>query len=371
MIEKISPLLCPPGNGVFAVNTGKKEREKIHDLLYGTIHENEVEKNWKDELLKLPTRPDLPVLLGVCSDCGGGEQKGANWGPLFLRQDFYELAQKKIKEQIIDIGDIKIIPHLLHDKYLNEETLKSCRLGLYKDERSLLPVSPLSMTEYVLQQIYNENPARKVLILGGDHSISYPAIKTFLEAKKRAKITPAIIHFDAQTDLLAERTGLDICFHSWCSSLLADLPSPDHLIQVGIRSSQNPKKYWEKNFGVKQYWAEDFFSEGTSVIAKKVINELKIKKVDEIYITFDINALDITEASATGVPTPGGLKTHDCLTLLRAIEKSFPITGCNLMEVAPFVNIPKDTAQVTPEPQGTLMSAEALINFFLDSISEN
>ena len=62
----------------------------------------------------------------------------------------------------------------------------------------------------------------------------------------------AIIHFDAHTDLLTERLGIDLCFGSWCTHILEDLNSPSHLVQLGIRSSGKTKSHWENTFGVKQ-----------------------------------------------------------------------------------------------------------------------
>jgi agmatinase len=59
--------------------------------------------------------------------------------------------------------------------------------------------------------------------------------------------------------------------------------------------------------------------------------------VKELYISFDIDALDEKFASATGTPEKGGLLPSDCAALIRMLAKDFKITGADLMEVAPFV----------------------------------
>lgn len=369
MIKKLLPLLCPPGNGVFTVNTAKERREGLHQLLYETKEEKQVYNAWKKSLSKIKDNKETPLLFGIASDCGGGIQRGANWGPLFLRETLYELSPKSMQEKILDLGDVRVIPHLLHDKYLNKKTIKSCRRALYGDENSELPVSPLSMAEYVLQQVYKDRPNSKILTLGGDHSTSYPAVKTYLKAAKKRKKTPAILHFDAHTDLLTERLGIDLCFGSWCTHILNELPSPDHLIQIGIRSSGKERGHWESKFGVKQIWNTEFFQKGPQKIAEEIIKNLKDNGVDELYVSFDIDALNETEASATGTPEPDGLMVHDCLLLLRSVSKEVPIKGADLMEVAPFINMPTQNAKINPEPASTLLCSEALLNFFIEALS--
>ena len=54
-------------------------------------------------------------------------------------------------------------------------------------------------------------------------SVSYPLTKAYLTAKKKQGKRAAIIHFDAHTDLLVERLGIDLCFGSWCTHILDDL----------------------------------------------------------------------------------------------------------------------------------------------------
>lgn len=367
MSKKLESLLCPPGNGVFTVNTAKERRENLHQLLFKTKDATEVQKIWKSSLEENISK-SKPFLLGIASDCGGGIQRGANWGPLFLRETLYELSPEEIKSTITDLGDVRVIPHLLHDKYLNQETIANCRKALYGTEESDLPVSPLSIAELALKLVYENNPEAKVLTLGGDHSTSYPAVKTYLQAAKKRKKNVAIIHFDAHTDLLTERLGIDLCFGSWCTHILNDLPSPEHLIQIGIRSSGKERGHWEKTFGVKQIWNTEVFQKGAKKVAEEVLSSLKSKGVEEIYVSFDIDALDETEASATGTPEPEGLSTQDCLTILRNLRKEVPLTGADIMEVAPFLSMPTKAAKINPEPQATLSSAEALMNFFIEAL---
>ena len=330
--EKLSNCLCPPGNGVFTVNTAKERKEQLHQAIYG--QSTDIESLWNDDLDNL-SESSKAVILGIASDCGGGILRGANWGPLFLRST---LLEQYPEVSAYDLGDIRVIPHLLHDKYLNEATLSNCRRALYQDENSSYPVSPLTITEDVLHDFYREFPNKGIFGIGGDHSISYPLTKAYLQAKKARGIKAAIIHFDAHTDLLKERLGIDLCFGSWCTHILDDLHDNSHLIQIGIRSSGKPKSHWESTFGVKQHWAHEVLEQGVEPIINNISSQLKAEGIEELYVSFDIDAIDDSFAAATGTPEPGGLMPEHAMDILKALAKVCPITGADMMEIAPFTD---------------------------------
>jgi len=167
--------------------------------------------------------------------------------------------------------------------------------------------------------------------------VSFPVTKAYLESKKRSGIKTAIIHFDAHTDLLDQRLGIDYCFGSWAYHILEDLPDPSHLIQVGIRSSGKEKSHWESKFGVVQYWAQEIKNVGAGAIAESITTSLKSKGVEEIYISFDIDAIDSEYASKTGTPEDQGLEPHQAHQIIDKLCESFPLTGADIVEVAPFI----------------------------------
>jgi agmatinase len=353
--NKLSQCLCPPGNGVFTVNTAKERKEQLHQKLFG--QSADIDAIWKASLEKLPNASNA-VILGIASDCGGGILRGANWGPLFVRST---LLTQYPDLNAFDMGDVRVIPHLLHDKYLNEATISNCRKALYQDTNSILPVSPLTITEDVLHDFYAEFPKKGIFGIGGDHSVSYPLTKAYLQAKKKQGIRAAIIHFDAHTDLLVERLGIDLCFGSWCTHILDDLHDNSHLIQIGIRSSGKPKSHWENTFGVKQHWAKEVREQGAKTIVDKILAQLKAENIDELYVSYDIDALDDSVASATGTPEPDGMDMKETMLILTELAKQYPITGADMMEIAPFT----DSSGLGVISQEKTLTAGAEISAFL------
>ena len=330
--NKLIHCLCPPGNGVFTVNTAKERKEQLHQTIFGQV--SGIDNLWKNALDKLPGSSNA-VILGIASDCGGGILRGANWGPLFIRST---LLENYPTLNFYDLGDVRIIPHLLSDKYLNDATITNCRKALYQNPQSEYCVSPLSITEDVLHDFYAAFPNKGIFGLGGDHSVSYPLTKAYLQAKQQQGKRTSIIHFDAHTDLLTERLGIDLCFGSWCTHILNDLPAPEHLIQIGIRSSGKPKSHWESTFGVKQHWAHEIKDIGIEKVIDNILQQLAQQNIDELYVSFDIDAIDDSFASATGTPEPNVLMPEEAMQILRAIAKKYPITGADMMEIAPFTD---------------------------------
>ncbi len=359
-IDLLQHYLCPPGDGVFTVNTAKEHKMALQKQLYG--ESANVHEAWRDSLHALGSSNDHVAMLGIASDCGGGILRGANWGPLFLRN---ALLKHHGDIRAFDLGDVRVIPHLLHDKYLNQATQDNCRQALYHNKQNDLSVSPLSITEKVASACYQEHPKIRLFAMGGDHSISYPLVKAFLQDRKARHIRAAIIHFDAHTDLLHERLGIDLCFGSWCTHILDDLHSPEHLIQLGIRSSGKKQSHWEDTFGVRQFWAEQIESQGADFITQQVLSLLHSEKIDELYVSFDIDALDQTYAPATGTPEPGGLNPQQALDILSGLSKEYPIVAADMMEIAPFTN----SVGIADAAEITLKSGADISAFLLSAMS--
>ena len=355
--ERAERYLCPPGEGVHTLATGGGRKK----ILWGDVADSrEWEGLWRERLAGLESA-DSTLLLGICSDTGGGILRGAAWGPLYVRS---EIRGEMERLGIFDVGDIRVIPHLLHDKYLNDETLRACRRVLYGNPHSDLPVSPLSISEDFLTRLYRVDSGKRVFGIGGDHSCSYPLVKSFFEAKSSMGVKAALVHFDAHTDLLRERMGIDLCFATWTAKALPYLPSPEYCFQLGIRATMRSKKEWESEFGIKQYWADEIRSSCSSV-AVDLMRRLERLEVDEVYISFDIDALDRSCAPCTGTPEEEGLEPHHCTSLIETISRRYPVSGSDLMEVAPL------TRGVSPiDQKTTLLSSKALCVALMEAMEK-
>jgi agmatinase len=356
-------LLTIPGNGVYTVHTAREQKLELFNKLFGSTDLLLVQKKWEQSLRQI-NEHNQTFILGIASDCGGGIQRGANWGPLYLRN----LIDSDQYANLIDLGDIRIIPHLLHDKYLNQTTIEKCQTALY-GEINKLPVSALSMTEYFLDHFYQDHPLAKIISFGGDHSVSYPLVKTWARQQKKLNRRYALIHFDAHTDLLDERLGIDLCFGSWTYHVIDEFNHADDIVQIGIRSSGKDRQHWEDKFKLSQFWADQVNQIGASEIANQIIKKLKKNNIESIYISFDVDALDENYLSATGTPEPGGLSPDQVISIIRLLSQHFSITGCDMVELAPHVCANPTLKKF--EPQASLTSCQVICQNLIELMNDH
>jgi agmatinase len=317
------------------VSTGRAEQVELQKQLYRARSENEVGERWREALRRISDARVL--LLGVPSDVGAGFLRGANMGPsgirtalLAARPDYPDWLAAK---GIVDIGDVFVVPQLLHDEMLSADQLERSRRALYPDvpERGALPVSPLSITERVLDLVYAMRPDVRVFVFGGDHSVAWPVSAALARQNKEGL---AIVQFDAHTDLLEERLGVRYCFATWSRHASRLLEAPNRMVQVGLRASGHDRAHWERETGVVQVWADECNTDPAAAEAR-IVAHLERVGARRLYVSNDIDGTDASMADATGTPEPGGLTPTFVESVIRRLGAVFEIVAGDIMEVAP------------------------------------
>ena len=56
---------------------------------------------------------------------------------------------------------------------------------------------------------------------------------------------------------------------------------------------------------------------------------------ENVYLTFDLDALDPSIMPSTGTPEPGGLSWYQVLTFLRKVFSERNVVGCDVVELCP------------------------------------
>ena len=237
-----------------------------------------------------------------------------------------------------------MIPQLVHDEMLSSLQHKKSGQALwgprYKKQSA---VSPLNLLEDLLVEVWTKNPKAVPIVLGGDHSVSGGVFAALKKSHKTKNL--AVLHFDAHTDLLETRFGVDHCFGTWTSHAVRTLGNPASWVQLGIRASRRPKSFWQKKFGLKQYWAQDLRALDPKKFAAELVKQWRKQGCTGLYVTFDIDGIDASEVPSTGTPESAGLKSAWCRTVMRECMKQVPLVGADLVEVAPVLGSPKDRAR--------------------------
>ena len=212
----------------------------------------------------------------------------------------------------------------LFDEDLNKEPYKN--IGI----KTLKPFPIKNNIIDALKQIENINKIlldkkKFPLILGGEHSLTPGAIKPFV--KKFGKI--CLLHFDAHADLRNSYNGNRF---SHASAIRRCLDNPNvSVISFGIRNiSSSEISFIKKNKKrIKIYWAKDK--------SKWNLNEFKkIIKSKKVYLTFDVDGLDLSIMPATGTPEPGGLFWDETMNIIKIAAKTSHIVGADVNELSPI-----------------------------------
>jgi agmatinase len=335
-LRELELLLRPAGGGLYVVSTGRAQQLALQRLIYGAATENEVLARWREALAA--ARGERLLVLGVPSDVGAGIRRGASEGPQAIRAwlagEDPGFWQRAAARGAVDVGDVFAVPQLLEDDMLSERQKAATRLalfpGLSEAEAAGLPVSPLSIAGRSLELLLAAAPGAAPVILGGDHSVAWPAVE------RLAAIRPglAILHVDAHTDLLPERLGVRHCFATWAWHANELLGRSGRLVQVGIRASRHDRAHWESSLGVRQIWAAEVRRDPERALDAS-IEALRAAGARSIYFSNDVDGTDETFADATGTPEPDGLHPDFVCALLRRAAREFPVAGADIVEVAP------------------------------------
>lgn len=343
---ELATLLRPAAGGVHLVSTGRAAQARLQRQLYGVDSDEAVRAQFLERFAQLPAARG--VILGIPSDVGAGFVRGANLGPQVIRAELQkqhpDWVAKLAAAKIVDIGDVFVVPQLLHDDMLGDAQKAATRRALYPNTTEPLPVSPLSIAERVLDLVFQHNPTIAPFVIGGDHSTAWPVVSALSRARTDRW---AIVQPDAHTDLLEHRLGVKYCFATWSFHANELFGRDGRLVQVGTRASGKDRAHWESTLNVRQFWADECRRKPEESL-DAVIAYLRKVGATSVYFSNDIDGTDEEFADATGTPEPWGLEPEWVLKLIRRLGAEIGLVGGDIMEVAPPLRqIPRGAHKTT------------------------
>jgi len=163
------------------------------------------------------------------------------------------------------------------------------------------------------------------VVIGGEHSLSYGVFQGIAEHKKGF----SILHFDAHLDLRDSYEHTKYSHASVIRRMRDHRKDFDKITAVGIRSvSPEEAAYLKETPDHKVFYAHQFYG-------KDLSSQIADTLGDELYITFDVDALDPSIMPSTGTPEPGGLGWYQTLEILKKAIKGRKVLGIDIVELAP------------------------------------
>lgn len=224
-----------------------------------------------------------------------------------------------------------------------KEILKASRFVEYYDEeqsreicfeRGICTLDQLSFqkltVEKSLAKIYSEvknhlNNDKFVVTLGGEHSLSYGAIKAHHEKFPNL----SILQIDAHSDL---RDSYENSKYSHACVMARVSEFNTKIIQVGVRAQSIEESEFRKQKQIRTFYSREikmgmYGDDWQEIVARNL--------TENVYVTFDLDGFDPSILPATGTPEPGGLFWDETMYLLKIIGLDKNIVGFDVTELAP------------------------------------
>lgn len=274
--------------------------------------------------MRLPqAQPDAELdaaIIGVPCDSGSPYRTGSRFGPNAVRQmsvmlrpisPYRDLINVFEKLRVADAGDSSVVPgYLMESLERVEESLTALV------EQGIVPVA-----------------------IGGDHSISLPAIRSV--AKKHGPIS--LVHFDSHADTWdsyfgGKKHSAGTPFRRGVEEKLID---PSSSIQLGMRGSLFRANDVSQSIdlGYDVVTTDEAIALGPQQLAERIAARVGDNPV---YVTYDLDFIDPAFAPGVGTPEAGGPTSREALAILRAM-KPMNIVGCDVVETNPTFDGPGQT----------------------------
>ena len=167
------------------------------------------------------------------------------------------------------------------------------------------------------------------LLLGGDHSVTYPILRAF--AGRADALT--VLHFDAHGDIYDEFEG-DRFSHACPFARVMEEKLATRLLQVGIRTLTPHQRAQSSKLGTEIIGADRW----------RDVIPLLAQLQGPVYVSLDLDVLEPMLAPGLSHSEPGGLTVREVLEILAALRA--PVVGADIVEYNPRNDVRDLTARV-------------------------
>lgn len=170
--------------------------------------------------------------------------------------------------------------------------------------------------------------------LGGDHSVTIPAVRAVAEHVSDPGLILVDTHLDTAIDVGGEQLN-----HCCPITRAVDAGfDPARIALVGISGWMNPRTEIEycRDHGITVIWLEQIWEHGARWAAQRA-REVAGAAAGGVYLSFDVDSLDAAHAPGTCCPTPGGLTSREAIELVRGVSAP-GLIGVDVVETAPSLD---------------------------------
>jgi arginase len=246
------------------------------------------------------------ALLGVCYDASSSYLRGAAQAPPVIREALWSEGGNSWTESGVDLAHSA----LEDDGDIHPEEGEAGRAAVESAVRRIA------------------ESGRRPLILGGDHSITYPVLRGLRRFQPRL----TILHLDAHPDLYDEYEG-DRYSHACPFARIMEERLADRLVQIGIRTMTGHQRQQARRFAVDVIEMKDW-QDGAA-----------LEMTTPVYLSFDLDVIEPGLAPGISHREPGGLTVRQAIAIIQAVGA--PLVGADFVEFNPTADRSGVTAAVS------------------------
>ena len=282
---------------------------------------------WITEPSELVARGVDVAIVGAPYDDMVTHRPGTRFGPRAIREAQYtsgtfnslQLDVRPFEElTVVDAGDANVVPTMYERGHA----------AIYQKVREVAATGAIP------------------IVLGGDHSITWPSASAIAEVRRPASI--GIVHFDAHADTAAGSFG-QLASHGSPMRRLIESGAVlgRNFVQVGLRGYWPPADVleWMHEQGMRWHLMTEIEARGAEAVIDDAIAEA-LEGADAIYLSVDIDVVDPGSAPGTGTPEPGGMLPRELLRGIRRIVGRVELAGMDIVEVSPPYDWAESTAML-------------------------
>ncbi|HYL27092.1 MAG TPA: arginase [Candidatus Nitrosotalea sp.] len=182
------------------------------------------------------------------------------------------------------------------------------------------------------------------IVLGGDHSIAVGTLEGLARARGGA---PGLIWVDAHADINSPQSSTTGNVHGMplYFALRNGSAQADRTVQIGLRDVDPTEKQLLRESGVAAFSMSDVDKLGMVHVIERA---LAIAGAHErpIHVSFDMDAIDPSEAPGTGTPVKGGLSYREAHLVMEMLHESGQLGSIEMVEINPILDNRNQTASL-------------------------
>lgn len=199
------------------------------------------------------------------------------------------------------------------------------------------------------------------LVIGGDHSIAMGTIAGIAAHARSSNKKLGVLWIDAHGDFNTDSTSPSGNIHGMPLSASVGLGAleltsiggdyrkvdPRRVVLVAVRDLDEAEKKVIRQRGITIFTMEDIDKVGMAVVITRALR--KLKDVDRLHVSLDLDAVDPELAPGVGTPVKGGLNYREAHLLMETLSEQGRMTSMEIVEVNPILDDRNRSAELAVE----------------------